>query len=286
MKKTLSVILAVLMALACVCVLASCGGNTEETTAATEDTTAAAEETTVDPANSLVVGYTIYEPMNYLDENQELVGFDTELAKAVFEKLGYAVIFQEIEWSSKYTDLDSGTIDCIWNGFTANTADDDGVLRAEKVDFSYNYMENQQVVVVKADAGIAAAEDLSGKFGAAESGSAGETYAQSFEGTTVKGFIKQTECLTEVMSGTADFAVVDAQLAKAYVGEGDYADLAVVEDLSSDVEFYAIGFKKGSDLTAKVNEQLEALAADGTIAALAEKYGVSNTVITDFADQK
>ena len=87
-------------------------------------------------------------------------------------------------------------------------------------------------------------------------------------------------------AGTADFAVVDAQLAKSYVGKGDYADLKILDDLSSDVEFYAIGFKKGSDLTAKVNAELEKLAADGTIATLAEKYGVSNTAITDFADQK
>ena len=274
MKKILALILAGVMLFA----LAACGADKTK------------DETT-DPVNeskgTIVVGYTIYEPMNYLDENGKLVGFDTELAEAVFGNLGYEVIFQEIEWSSKYTDLNSGTIDCIWNGFTANVADDDdGVLRAEKVDFSYNYMENRQVVVVKADSGVATAEDLSGKFGVAESGSAGETYAKSFEGTSFKGFIKQTECLTEISAGTADFAVVDAQLAKSYVGKGDYADLAVVDALSSDVEYYAIGFEKGSELTANVNAQLEALAADGTIAALAEKYGVATTAITDFSDQK
>ena len=280
MKKIFALILATLMMFS----FAACGGNTD-----TETTTAADGETTVVDnvvKETVVVGYTIYEPMNYKDESGKLIGFDTELAEAVFGNLGYEVIFQEIEWSSKYTDLNSGTIDCVWNGFTANTADDDGVLRAEKVDFSYNYMENRQVVVVKADAGIAAAADLNGKMGVAESGSAGEEYAKSFEGTAFKGFIKQTDCLMEIKSGTADFAVVDAQLAKSYVGKGDYADLAIIEDLSSDVEFYAIGFKKGSQLTANVNAQLEALAADGTIAALAEKYGVSNTAITDFSDQK
>ena len=83
-----------------------------------------------------------------------------------------------------------------------------------------------------------------------------------------------------------DFAVLDAQLAKSYVGNGDYQNLKILEELSSDVEFYAIGFKKGSDLTAKVNAQLEKLAADGTIAKLAEQYGVANTAITDFSDQK
>ena len=236
--------------------------------------------------NTVVVGYTIYEPMNYKAEDGTLVGFDTELAQKVFENLGYKVIFQEIKWENKYTDLDSKSIDCIWNGFTCNTTDDDGVLRADKVDFSYNYMENKQVVVVKADSAISSADDLSGMNIVAESGSAGETYASEFDGATVKGVGKQTDCLMEVKSGAADAAVLDAQLAKSYVGKGDYADLAIVEALSSEVEYYAIGFRKGSELTAKVNEQLEKLGADGTIKTLAGKYGVVNTAITDFADQK
>ena len=262
MKKLFALLLTLALVVAC---FAGCGAEKKET---------------------IVVGYTIYEPMNYKDESGKLVGYDTELAEAVFGNLGYEVLFQEIVWESKYTDLNSDTIDCIWNGFTCNTADDDGIARAEKVDFSYNYMENRQVVVVKKDAGIAAAADLSGKLGVAESGSAGQTYTEGFEGATFKGFPKQTDCLFEVKSGTADFAVVDAQLAKSYCGKGDYADLVIVDALSSDVEYYAIGFKKGSELTAKVNEQLEKLGADGTIAKLAEKYGVATTAITDFADQK
>ena len=94
------------------------------------------------------------------------------------------------------------------------------------------------------------------------------------------------DCIKEVNAGAQDFAAVDAQLAKSYVGKGDYADLMIVEDLSSDVEYYAIGFKKGSDLTAKVNAQLEALGKDGTITKLAKKYKVETTAIIDFADQK
>ena len=263
MKKVIALVLTLVMMVAC---FAACG-NKEE-------------------AKTIVVGYTIYEPMNYMDENNVLVGFDTELATKVFENIGYKVMFQLIDWPSRYTDLNSGAIDCVWNGFTANNADDDGVMRSEKVDFSYNYMENRQVIVVKTDSTIAAAEDLNGKMASVESSSAGESYAKSFEGVNVKGALKQTDCLMEVLSGAADFAVLDAQLAKSYCGKGDYADLKVVEDLSSDVEFYAIGFKKDSDLTAKVNEQLEKLGADGTIKALAEKYGVANTAITDFSDQK
>ena len=234
----------------------------------------------------VVVGYTLYEPMNFEDENGKLVGFDTELAEAVFAKMGYKVVFKLIEWDNKYTDLDAGTIQCIWNGFTANKADDDGVARADKVDFSYNYMENRQVIVVKKDSGIKAAEDLKSKIGAAEAGSVGESYGKSFEGTTIKGFTAQTDCLFEVNAGTAQFAVVDAQLAKSYCGKGNYTNLEIVDALSSDVEYYAIGFKKGSALTAEVNKTLEALAADGTIAKLAEKYGVATTTITDFSDQK
>ena len=147
-------------------------------------------------------------------------------------------------------------------------------------------MENRQVIVCKQDAGIASAADLSGKMGAAESGSAGEAYGKGFEGASIKGCNYQTDCLMEVNAGTVDFAVVDAQLAKSYVGKGDYQSLMIVEALSSDVEYYAVGFKKGSELTAKVNEQFEKLAANGTIAQLGEKYGVATTVITDFSDQK
>ena len=268
MKKLFTMILSVLLLAACFAGCAASGGAQSP------------------EKETIVVGYTIYEPMNYKDESGKLVGFDTELAEAVFGKLGYNVLFQEIDWGSKYTDLNSDTIDCVWNGFTCNTADDDGIQRSQKVDFSYNYMENRQVIVAKADAGIASAADLAGKNGAAEAGSAGESYGKTFEGANIKNFPYQTDCLFEVNSGSVDFAVVDAQLAKAYCGKGDYADIAVVEALSSDVEYYAIGFKKGSELTAQVNAQLEALAADGTIAKLAEKYGVATTAITDFSDQK
>jgi polar amino acid transport system substrate-binding protein len=270
MKKFIALFMAALLVVGCfaACQPSSEGGETQ------------AQQRTV------VVGYTIYEPMNYTDESGKLIGFDTELAEAVFAKLGYKVMFQLIDWGSKYTDLDSGTIDCVWNGFTCNTADDDGILRSEKVDFSYNYMENRQVVVVKKNSETAATADLTGKLGAAEAGSAGEAYAKGFEGADIKGFPYQTDCLLEVNSGSRDFAVVDAQLAKSYCGKGDYADLEIIDALSSDVEYYAIGFEKGSELTAKVNAELEKLAADGTIKKLAEKYGVENTVITDFSDQK
>ncbi len=275
MKRILALMLATLMLFACVACAA------EETKTATAD----GEE----KKETVVVGYTIYEPMNYKDESGKLVGFDTELAEKIFGNLGYEVVFKEIDWKQKYTELNSGAIGCIWNGFTANTADDDGVARAEKVDFSYDYMRNKQVIVANKDLAAAVTDNksLKDKVGAVEKGSAGESFlADELEGAISSPVTSQLDAMKNLTLKTADFAVVDDQLAKAYVGQGDYADLAIVETVSGTEEFYAIGFKKGSDLTAKVNAELEKLASDGTLKALAEKYGVSNTVILDFADQK
>ncbi len=236
----------------------------------------------------ITVGYTIYEPMNYKDADGNLVGFDTDLAKAVFEELGYEVNFKEIKWENKYIELSSNSIDCIWNGFTANAADDDGIQRSDKVDFTYNYMKNAQAVVIKtADAAkYTSTTSFAGAIGCAEDGSAGETYANTFTGAVVTPVTSQVAALLQVDSQAADFAVVDYQLANSVVGKGDYADMMMVTALEAGTEYYAIGFAKGSDLTAQVNATLEKFAEDGTLLAIAEKYGVAGSVITDFSDQK
>lgn len=244
-----------------------------------------------DEAPVVTVGYTIYEPMNYTATDGTLIGFDTELAQKVFENLGYTVIFKEISWENKYIDLNAGTIDCIWNGFTANCADDDGIQRNTKVDFSYNYMLNAQCVVIRtADAAtLTDAASFANKTGYYENGSAGETYANAIFGddatVNLRDATKQMDALTQVKSLAADFAVLDYQLANSIVGKGDYSNLSIVSGLTSESEYYAIGFKLGSELTSKVNAELKKLAADGTIATLAEKYGVSGSVITDYSDQ-
>lgn len=281
MKKLIALLMTLALIVAC---FAGCGGaaNADDNKPAGDNNNATAS------AGTVVVGYTLYEPMNY-EENGELVGFDTELAKAVFEKLNYKVVFKLIDWDQKYTEVNAGTITCIWNGFTANTADDDGVARASKVDFSYNYMGNKQVIVAKKSLidKVTDVNSLSGKVGAVEKSSAGDTYlTKTLKGAIKKGVTAQLDAMKELSMGAVDFVVVDEQLAKAYVGKGDYADFAISDKVYSDAEYYAIGFKKGSDLTAKVNSALEQLGADGTIAKLAEKYGVSNTAITDFSDQK
>ena len=238
--------------------------------------------------DTVVVAYTVYKPMNYHNDDGEFVGFDTDLAKAVFEdKLGYKVIFKEIDWNQKYLELEAGTIDCIWNGFTANTADPDGVQRSEKVDFSYDYMLNKQVVVTTAAiaATITGFDSLAGKVGGVEEGSAGDTHLENLTGSVKKSCGSQLDALRELVLGTVDFVVLDEQLATAYVGNGDFKDLTVVDVLAGDPEYYAIGFKKGSNLTAKVNAALAELAAEGKIDEIANKYGLV-TAITDFSDQK
>ncbi len=266
MKKILSLTLAVIMMAVCAVGLTACA-----------------------PKDTLTVGYTIYAPMNYMEDGK-LVGFDTELAEAVAEKLDMDIKFVEIKWDNKYLELNSSSVDCLWNGFTANCADDDGVQRTEKVDISYYYMNNEQCVVIKKDnaATLDSEAALAGKKGAAEEGSAGESIAKGFIGeaaveNSFVGMDAQSGALTEVNAGTADFAVIDLTMAKAMVGKGDYASLQILDAVTITPEKYAIGFKKGSELTAKVNKALEELAADGTIAELAEKYGLSNYVITDFA---
>ena len=260
MKKLLSLIICALMLLPC---FAGCSAKEE-----------------------LVIGYTDYKPMNYTDDSGKLVGFDTEFAEAVCKKLGYTPKFQLIEWNNKYMELSSGNIDCIWNGFTFNCADDDGVQRADKVDFSYAYMNNEQCVVVKADR-LSELNDkaaLAGKKVSAENGSAGEGCAKDIitdKGTYI-GATAQTDTLKELASGNVDFVVIDKTMAKSIVGQGDYKSLAIADKVEIESEQYAIGFKKGSDLTAKVNGAIKELAEDGTLDKLAEKYGLSNYLIKEY----
>lgn len=234
---------------------------------------------------TITVGYTDYAPMNY-EENGELVGFDTELAKEMFTELGYEVRFKLIEWSNKYTELNSGTIDCVWNGFTANCADDDGIQRADKVDFTYYYMTNAQCILrLDSTADVDDKADFAGTAVAYENGSAADAFVADIEGANLKAVTSQMDAVREVKAGTAQYAVVDLLLAKSVAGKGDFASLTINEGIQIDAEYYAIGFKKGSDLTAQINAKLVEYAANGKLATLAEKYGLSNQVITDYADQ-
>ena len=259
MKKALTILTAAALASA---LLAGCGQTGESDWAYVQGN------------GTMKIGITLFEPMNYYDPDDPdtLIGFDTELAEAVCEKLGVTPEFVEIDWDQKVFELQSKNIDLIWNGMTMSED------LAENMDFSTPYSGNMQVCVINAaNAGVYT--DLASMANArivAEAGSAGEKSVQAEEAlqsaalTTLQA---QRDTLLELKSGTADVAVIDAVMAYASVGEGtDYADLMVVEGIELSKEEYAIGLRKGSDMTEKINAALQELTDDGTVAALAEKY--------------
>ena len=258
--------------------LAACGGAASASTAASASSAAsgstAAAESDLDDIKGkgkMVIGYTVYEPMNYTDADGSFTGFDTELATAVCEKLGVEPEFVEINWDTKETELAAKSIDCIWNGLTLT---DD---REENMACTKPYVKNAQVVVVKDDTEYTSTADLVGKTVVAEAGSAGETTIQEDENLTQADYVSksvQTDCLMEVAAGTADAAVLDLTLASAMIGEGtDYANLKMVDELN--VEEYGVAFRKDSDVAAAVDTAFDELKAEGTMGALAEKYGLT-----------
>ena len=260
--------------------LAACGGSASTSTvassAAASGSVAASQtgESDLDyikGKGKLVIGYTVYEPMNYTDTDGNFTGFDTELATAVCEQLGVEPEFVEINWDTKIVELDAKSIDCIWNGMTltddimANTA----TTKA--------YAKNAQVVVVKDGTDYTSTADLVGKTVVAEAGSAGEAAITDDENLSQADYVSksvQTDCLMEVAAGTADAAVLDLTLANAMIGEGtDYASLKIVDELNA--EEYGVAFRKGSDAAAAVDDAFDALTADGTMQALADKYDLA-----------
>ena len=258
--------------------LAACGGAASASTAASASSAAsgstAAAESDLDDIKGkgkMVIGYTVYEPMNYTDADGNFTGFDTELATAVCEKLGVEPEFVEINWDTKETELAAKSIDCIWNGLTLT---DD---REENMACTKPYVKNAQVVVVKEGTEYTSTADLVGKTVVAEAGSAGETTIQEDENLAQADYVSksvQTDCLMEVAAGTADAAVLDLTLASAMIGEGtDYANLKMVDELN--VEEYGVAFRKGSDVAAAVDTAFDELKADGTMGALAEKYDLT-----------
>lgn len=272
MKKLLCTVLALGMAMS----MAACGAAPAASSEApsSEATEAAAEESDLEYIlgnGKMVIGYTVYEPMNYTNENGEFVGFDTDLAKAVCAELGVEPEFVEINWDTKETELAAKSIDCIWNGLTLTPE------REANMACTAPYVKNAQVVVMKKDAGYTGTADLVGKTLVAEAGSAGEETITGDENLSQGELVTktvQTDCLMEVAAGTADAAVLDLTLASAMIGEGtDYEGLEIVDELN--VEEYGVAFRKGSDVAAAVNDIFAKLTADGTMQALADVYGLT-----------
>lgn len=274
MKRFISVLLACMMLFGGMMSLISCSDTNSEND----------DWATVQKRGYFYCGITVYAPMNYFDENGDLVGFDTEFAQAVAEYLGVEAKFQVLNWPNKYMELNSGSIDLIWNGFTYGE-EKDGISRTEYVDFTYAYLENRQCLVTRADRldELNSAESLQGKNAVAEGGSSGEALAATLtDEKKVTTFSSQASALMELKTGNADFAIIDYQMANSMVGQGDYTELSINPAVQPESEVYAIGCRKGSTLREKINEAIVALYENGTLATLAEKYGLSNDLVTEF----
>lgn len=221
----------------------------------------------------LVVGVTDFEPMDYKDENGNWIGFDADLAKAFAASLGVDIEIVEIEWGNKILELDSKSIDCVWNGMTLT----DEVLSS--MECSDAYCNNQQIIIVPADKAeeYATAEACKDLTFAVEAGSAGEEVALENEFATTP-VLDQATAVMEVASGTSDAAIIDSLMAAAMVGEGTgYPQLAYTAGLST--EEYGVGFRKGSDLADALNDFFAASMADGSLEEIATTYGVQAALI-------
>ena len=282
MKRRLT---ALALALGLTLTLAACGGGTTGTAdspapntgdPAPESSAPAAGESDVayiKEKGTLVVGITEFAPMDYQDENGEWIGFDADMVRLVADALGVEVEFSLIEWGSKLMELDSKTVDCLWNGMTITDEITGGASA------TVPYAVNAQVVVVKSDIAedYQTAESLADLNFAVETGSAGEAAAQE-AGLTYVGVSDQATALMEVSSNTADACIVDLLMAGAMIGEGtSYPDLTFTVRLTE--EDYGVGCRKGSDLTDFINEQFKILYADGTIMELAEQYGIAENIV-------
>ncbi len=221
---------------------------------------------------TLVVGITDFAPMDY-EENGQWVGFDADMARAFGEYLGVSVEFIIVDWDYKATELDVKNVDCIWNGMTL----DDEVRAA--MDCSNPYCNNSQIVIVNKDvaAQYSTPEACKALKFAVENGSAGMKQAEAY-GFSYTPVPYQSDALLEVASGTCDAAIIDALMAQAMVGEGtSFANLTYTCGLND--EQYGVGFRKGSDLVAKLNAFLAKAYKDGTTLEIANKYKVGASII-------
>ena len=288
MKKSLTCILALAMCLA----LTACGGGgggqsqqpsqsgggtvsgTPASGAASSGQTEADSDLAyVQGKGELVVGITEFEPMDYRDASGEWIGFDADMARAFAASLGVEAKFQLIDWDSKVMELEGKTLDVVWNGMTLT----DDVKAA--MECSNPYFNNAQVVIVPQDKAdqYQTVESIADLQFAVENGSAGQEILDGL-GISYTAAQDQATALLEVQSGTADAAVIDYLMATAMTGEGtSYEGLTYAVSLND--EQYGVGFRKGSDLAAALNEFFRTSYADGTMQQIADTYKIGDKLI-------
>lgn len=296
MKKVLALLCVTTMA---VSALVGCGSKTEETAAPQETaetvetstageadtaTEAATEETASEEAGALAdrttltVGFDAnFPPYGYMDENGEYIGFDLDLAQEVCDRLGWELVKQPIDWDSKDMELSSGSIDCIWNGFTYN---------GREADYTWSepYVDNSQVFVVAADSGITALTDLAGKIVDVQADSSALAALEDEANAELTGsfgeLIQVPEYNTAFMNleaGAADAVAMDIGVANYQIASRGEGFIILEEPLATEV--YAIGFLLGNEeLRDAVQEQLNAMAEDGKFTEIAEKWELTDSV--------
>lgn len=268
MKKS---ILAILLIFVMAFGLVACTGSKDKDSE-TKESTNSGERT------KLVVGFDAeYPPYGYKDEDGEYTGFDLELAQAVCDLRGWELVKTPIDWSSKDLELNSGSIDCIWNGFTINGREDDYT-------WSVPYVDNSQVIVTSKDSKINTLADLSGKNVGVQAASAALNVLNDDQKDLKAKFASLTEypdyntAFTELQAGAIDAIAMDVGVADYQLANRGSDFIKLDEVLNS--EQYGIGFKLGNtELKDQVEESLMQLVENGTYAKLAEKYGLTDYII-------
>lgn len=220
------------------------------------------------------IGITEFPPMNYHDADGNLIGLDTELAETVCAELGVKPEFVEINWELREKELDLKNIDCIWNGTTLTD-------REKILSITDPYISSKEVLVTKTDRLSEICHSLQGDVISVERGSTGERISLFIQDEiSIKLADSQLHALYDVETGAADAAVVDYLMIFGGIGEGTpFADLTIDTHPMSDDEVMVIAFRRGSDLTKKVNKIMEKLKQNGTIKTIAKKYGIEELLI-------
>ena len=279
MKKK---IIAVLMALSMAMLLVACGSNSDSNSAnkaasGSASSADAGSGTASGDRTKLIVGFDAeFPPYGYLDEEtNDYTGLDLDLAQAVCDYYGWELVKQPIDWDSKDMELDSGSIDCIWNGFTMNGREDDYT-------WSKPYIYNSQVVVVKADSGIASTDDLAGKIMDVQADSSALAALEGEDATELGQKISSSlgqliqvsnynTAFMDLESGAVDAIAMDVGVANYQLASRD-GDFTILDDAIS-TEQYGIGFKKGNtELCEQVEAALQALNKDGTLEEVVNKW--------------
>ena len=260
--------------------LIACGGSSSQ--ASSESSGKETEAKGTIEKKELVIGLDdTFVPMGFKDENGELVGFDVELAKVVCEKLGKEYKFQAIDWSMKETELNSGNIDLIWNGYSISDE------RKEKVDFSKPYLDNKQIIVTLADSSINKKADLEGKKVGAQNQSTAvdavkadeSNIIEKFDGGDLVTFENNNDALMDLEAGRLDAIVVDEILARYYIEARGSEKYRILDEDFGD-EQYGVGIRKGdTEFVDAFNKALDEVVADGTAGEISKKWFGEDIVV-------